>query len=74
MQRISRLISWLIKWLSCMFGHHNWTCAASKGVKPTTEQLTTGLDGFWDYAKMYCDDCGIVSQLSLRDKEKWKNE
>lgn len=45
---------------------HDWTCAAKKGIKPTKEQLkSTTLEGFNDYAKMYCDRCGEISKLSL---------
>jgi len=43
-----------------VLGLHNWTCAADEGILATQEQLNSGLDGFWDYAKMYCKDCGKV--------------
>ena len=50
--------------LSCLAGHHRWTCAAAEGVKPTQAQLDTDIAGFYDYATMYCARCGRVSQLS----------
>lgn len=37
---------------------HDWTCAASENIPPTEAQLRGGLDGFWDYAIMYCKRCG----------------
>lgn len=44
----------------CWIGDHNWTCAAEQGIKPTPEQVNGGIDGFYDYAKMYCKQCGKV--------------
>lgn len=47
-----------------MFGWHEWTCNADKGIPATKEQIHGGLKGFNDYAKMYCGICGKVSKLS----------
>ena len=41
----------MLKW-------HDWTCAASEGLPPTEAQLRGGVEGFWDYATMYCKRCG----------------
>ena len=42
------------------FDGHDWTCAAEQGIKATEEQINTGVDGFTDYAKMYCRRCDHV--------------
>ena len=39
---------------------HNWTCAAEQNIPATKEQLDGSIEGFADYAKMYCKDCGYV--------------
>jgi hypothetical protein len=54
--RWGRIRTQLKVW-SCR-GMHDWTCAAGEGVKPTALQLSTGLAGFYDYARMYCNRCG----------------
>ena len=38
---------------------HDWTCAADQGIKATPEQLKS-INGFWDYATMYCNKCGYI--------------
>ncbi len=48
---------------------HNWTSAAQEGFPPTQEQVDSGINGFKDYAVMYCKDCGKISKLS---HELWK--
>lgn len=50
-----------------LWGLHDWTCAAEQGIPPTTEQLKS-LDGFYDFAKMYCKRCNHISELSNRKK------
>ena len=50
----------VVRFLKCLIGLHDWTYAANEGVKATQEQLDAGIDGFWDYAKMYCRGCGRV--------------
>lgn len=52
---------------------HKWTCAAEKGIKPTQEQLNTGLLGLYEYAKMYCERCGHVYETSNKLICKYKN-
>ena len=47
-----------------LFNDHAWTSANERGIKPTQQQLDAGLAGFKDYAKMYCDRCGHISELS----------
>lgn len=49
---------------------HNWTCNAEQGIPPTKEQSEGGMEGFWDYAKMYCKDCGKESDLNENKKRK----
>lgn len=51
------MIKKFFQWLSCLTGDHDWTCAAEQGIKATPEQLKD-IDGFWDYATMYCNRCG----------------
>jgi hypothetical protein len=53
-----------LNWLRCFLGHHDWTCAAAEGVKPTPAQLAGGMAGFKDYATMYCKRCGRISELN----------
>lgn len=43
---------------------HDWTSAAMKGIPPTPKQIQDGVDGFWDYAKLYCERCGVESEVS----------
>ena len=53
-----------IKMIRCkVLQSHNWTSAAEEGLKPTQEQLAKGVDGFLEYAKMYCKDCGGFSTM-----------
>jgi hypothetical protein len=49
-----------MKRLFCFIGTHDWTCAAGEGIKPTQKQIDDGLEGFYDYATMYCKTCGHV--------------
>ncbi len=54
-----RLIKAIQKIFKCyMLKWHDWTCAASEGLPPTEAQLRGGVEGFWDYATMYCKRCG----------------
>jgi len=45
-------------------GMHNWTSKAQEGIKPSLIQTNAGVEGFFDYAKMYCKDCGEESDLN----------
>ena len=44
--------------------NHKWTSAAEEGIEPTKEQLQNGLDGFLDYAAIYCKRCGTSHTLN----------
>lgn len=55
----------IFKLFICWFSGHKWTCNAEKGIPPTQEQIHRA-DGFFDYAKMYCDRCGVESKLNSR--------
>jgi GH25 family lysozyme M1 (1,4-beta-N-acetylmuramidase) len=55
-----------MKKIICFLFGHKWTCKADKGIQPTKEQLDNGVNGFRDYAKMYCDNCGKESKLNAR--------
>ena len=50
-------------WHCKIWRFHKWTCAASEGVKPTKEQLKS-IEGFKEYATMYCKRCGHKSELN----------
>ena len=50
--------------LQCLLGMHEWTCNADQGIKATQEQLNNGIDGFYDYAKMFCKNCKVESKLN----------
>ena len=59
----------LTKLVTCwMFGDHDWTCAAKEGVPPTREQLKD-INGFLDYARMYCRRCGKESDISRHNRD-----
>lgn len=65
----------ILRTLQCkLLQDHDWTCAAAEGVQPTSEQLTSGVDGFYDYAKMYCKRCGKLSEISRLAKERRNHE
>lgn len=53
----------LIKRFVCWFRGHDWTCAAQQGIPPTRQQMDK-IDGYKDYAKMYCARCGKESKLN----------
>lgn len=56
----------ILQFINCkILGMHNWTSAAEKGLQPSYAQLKSMI-GMWDYAKMYCDDCGHIYKESLR--------
>ena len=55
------MTAWLRKlWCCWIWRFHDWTCAAAEGIAPTVTQITGGVDGFFDYARMYCRRCGKV--------------
>ncbi len=58
-----------IKKIFCcwMLQSHDWTAQSLKGIPPTDAQIKGGISGFWDYAKMYCDRCGKVSDLNHKE-------
>lgn len=55
----------LLRWW-CELDGHELTCAAAEGIPPTEKQLADGLDGFYDYATVYCRRCGYVYELDRR--------
>lgn len=60
----------LKKWWQCkVMKFHKWTCNHEKGIPPTDEQLNNGVGGFYDYATMYCDRCGKISEVSIKHKQ-----
>lgn len=36
-----------------------------QNIPPTEKELNSGIDGFWHYAKMYCERCGEESKLNV---------
>lgn len=62
----------LLKFWNChILKFHKWTCNHEEGIPPTKEQLNSGLEGFTDYARMYCKRCGIESELSKQMRCKY---
>lgn len=58
---------WLLKiWHCKIWKWHQWTSAHQEGIKPTKEQLESGVFGFKKYAKMYCKRCGHESKYNLK--------
>lgn len=68
---VRSFFSWL--WNCRIWKFHKWTCNHEQGIKPTKEQLENGIEGFYDYAKMYCKICGTESNLSKQIRCKYKN-
>lgn len=60
-------------WNCRIWKFHKWTCNHEQGIPPTKEQLENGIEGFYDYAKMYCKICGTESKLSKQIRCKYKN-
>ena len=54
------MIKKILRRIRCFFLGHIYTCDAMEGIAATEEQLKDGLDGFFDYATMYCGHCGKV--------------
>lgn len=72
---IDRMVIYFKRLWSCyIWRFHDWTCAAAEGIPATPEQLASGIDGFYDYAKMYCKRCGKESQISRLARERAKHE
>lgn len=71
LKKVGRSLSWCVGRLMCFFGHHEWTCDAEQGIKPTPEQ-SKDLATFLKYAKMYCRYCKVESEQSKRNREAWK--
>jgi len=46
--------------ISCWITGHNWTSMSLEGILPSGEELTA--EGFKDYLKTYCKDCGHKSK------------
>lgn len=44
---------------------HTWTSQAMEDKPPTAEQLKS-IEGFFDYAKLYCKKCKYESDLNKR--------
>lgn len=55
-----------IFFLCKIVGFHDWTSAAMEGKPPTMEQLSSGILGAKNYARMYCKRCGYDSPLNDR--------
>jgi len=55
------------QWLCGLF-LHKWTSAAEEGIKPTEAQLNGGIEGFYDYATMYCRICKYESRLNKKHR------
>lgn len=55
----------LVMFFRCLHGH-GWTYNAEQKIPPTLAQLEGGVEGFFDYAKMYCKRCGYEYQLNKR--------
>lgn len=70
-----RIVIYITYLWKCNILHwHEWTCAAAEGVKATPEQLASGIDGFYSYARMYCKHCGAESEISRTHRERMSHE
>ena len=59
-------------WNCKIWSFHDWTSDAAQGIPPKPEHLKS-IEGFWNYATMYCKRCGHISNLSKRVKCNYKN-
>lgn len=59
---IKKLFKKLGRKFMCFIGDHEWTSAVEQGIKPTAKQAKDGVDGFKDYAKLYCKHCPTESK------------
>lgn len=65
----SEMKKWFVKlWLCWIWRFHEWTCAAAEGIPANPKQIADGIDGFYDYAKMYCKRCGKESERSRQSR------
>jgi len=48
---------------------HEWTCKAEQGIPPPKLGVRD-IRGFYEYAIMYCDKCGKISDISIRELNK----
>lgn len=55
-------------WFCKIFNWHEWT---SKSRQAPVKKIST-IDDFLDYATMYCERCGKVSELSKQFNQKIK--
>lgn len=54
-------VTLLLRFWNCkIWKHHKWTSRCEQGIKPTNFTL----EGFLDYAEMYCERCGHISEYS----------
>ena len=57
-------------WNCKIMKSHKWTCKAHQGIKPTDMSV----EGFCEYATMYCERCGYISELSRRFTDNYKTK
>ncbi len=41
----------------CLIAMHDWTCNAMENIPPTAEHAKAGIEGFFEYTKIYCKHC-----------------
>ena len=46
--------------IKCFFAGHDWVSLAIENIPATQGQLDRGVEGFYEYATMYCKSCGKV--------------
>ena len=58
-----------MKRILCFFLCHNWTSKVEEGIKPTQRELSSVV-GFYEYVLVYCQRCGKISDIALRNLKK----
>jgi len=58
----------MINKIKQFFCSHDWTCKASQGILPPKDGIKD-IKSFYEYATMYCSNCGKVSDISKRHYE-----
>jgi hypothetical protein len=56
-------IKMFLKRIWCSLFGHKLTCAAEQGKDPTPEQVAKGVEGFFEYAEVYCKRCDYKYKL-----------
>jgi hypothetical protein len=64
-----KILSWFKElWFCKLWKYHKWTSKAEQEIMPTD----LSIEGYCDYATMYCQRCGHISELSIKFTNRMK--